>query len=530
MLRHALGLAVALVLTLAPAAAAQRASKDGSDVYFERGAVHTLRLLVQPEDEARLRRAPREYVPFELWVDGERCATGGGVKLKGAAGSFREYDDRPAFTVRLGKFDGEALFHGLEKFHLNNSVQDESYLCEWLGSALFREAGVPATRVAHALVTVNERDLGLYVLKEGFDKRFLARWFDDAEGNLYDGGFCQDVDAELERDSGRGPKDRSDLAALAAACREPDLVQSWAALEQRLDVPAFVRFMALEELLGHWDGYTQNTNNYRLYFGPGGKARFLPHGMDQLFGEPEASVLEMPASLVGASVMKRPEWRKLYRKELKTLAQELDTRRLTKLVAPTQARLQAALKRYDRDAAQLQAERHRELVARFTARATFLAHEVTAPEPKPLVFRPGLGLVVPGWRAHSEVEDAELTEHEQHGSRWLTIRAGPSGRCVASFRRGVLLEQGRYRLQALVRVDGVAPLADDDPPARGATLRTAGEAATDMLIGTATRALAFEFEVTEAVRDVELVLELRAAEGELRVRADSLELTRLAGR
>jgi len=52
------------------------------------------------------------------------------VHLKGAAGSFRPFDDRPALTLNFDKFVKDQTFHGLEKFSLNNSVQDPSYLNE----------------------------------------------------------------------------------------------------------------------------------------------------------------------------------------------------------------------------------------------------------------------------------------------------------------------------------------------------------------------------------------------------------------
>ena len=58
---------------------------------------------------------------------------------------------------------------------------------------------------------LNGRDLGFYVLKEGFDHYFLRRYFDDASGNLYDGGFLKDLDGELKKQMGAGPEDRSDL-------------------------------------------------------------------------------------------------------------------------------------------------------------------------------------------------------------------------------------------------------------------------------------------------------------------------------
>ena len=39
------------------------------------------------------------------------------------------------------------------------------------------------------MVKLNQRNLGLYVLLEGWDKRFLKQHFKDARGNLYDGGY-----------------------------------------------------------------------------------------------------------------------------------------------------------------------------------------------------------------------------------------------------------------------------------------------------------------------------------------------------
>src|SRR5204863_6314993 len=60
-------------------------------------------------------------------------------------------------------------------------------------------AGVPAARAAHARVELNGRDAGLYVLVEGYNKRFLKRHFGDARGNLYDSEFMHDVTEPLKR-------------------------------------------------------------------------------------------------------------------------------------------------------------------------------------------------------------------------------------------------------------------------------------------------------------------------------------------
>jgi spore coat protein CotH len=236
-----------------------------------------------------------------------------GVKLKGAAGSFRQVDDRPAMTLHFSKWAKDQRVFGLRRLHLNNSVQDESRMNEYIGSELFRAAGVPTPRVAWATVRINERKLGLYVLKEAFETEFLRIFFDSDKGNLYDGGFVRDIEQDLVKESGKGPDDRSDLRALCAAMREKDTTKRWEKLRELLDVDLFVTYAALSVMLADWDGYPLNRNNYRVYFRPrDGRAVFMPHGMDQLF---QRSDYELDASWTGSvawSLFGTPEGQKLY--------------------------------------------------------------------------------------------------------------------------------------------------------------------------------------------------------------------------
>jgi len=52
---------------------------------------------------------------------------------------------------------------------------------------LFRDAQIPAPCVAHATLSVNGKPYGLYVQVEAVTKDFLGRWFEDVDGNLYEG-------------------------------------------------------------------------------------------------------------------------------------------------------------------------------------------------------------------------------------------------------------------------------------------------------------------------------------------------------
>jgi spore coat protein H len=255
--------------------------KDQSVALFQPvGPVPLVQLTVEGANLEALRREPRKAVRAQLRLQGQ---DGGeiGVHLKGAAGSWRDWDDKPGLTLGLDKFvKGQKLF-GMEKLHLNNSVQDGSYCHELLANELALAMGVPACRCAHALVELNGRKVGLYVLKEGFDKNWLRRHFPSPEGNLYDGGFCTDIDGELKLDVGMDTQ-RRDLKVLAAA-----MAQGYAGVSQVVDIERFCAAAAQQIITADWDGYIRKPNNYRVFLPTRGKAVFVPHGMDQTWQNPE---------------------------------------------------------------------------------------------------------------------------------------------------------------------------------------------------------------------------------------------------
>jgi spore coat protein H len=240
------------------------------------------------------------------------------VHLKGSMGSFRPIDDNPGLTLNFSKFALGQTFHGLHKCSLNNSVQDHSFLSEIICRELFDAAGVPAPRAGLATLSLNGRYFGVRVLVEGANKQFLKRYFNDAKGNLYDGGFCQDITGSLAVNSGDNPEVHTGLRALVAALREPDPAKRWDRLNQTLDMDRFISFIAMEILECHWDGYAMNINNWRIFHDlSSNRMVFIPHGMDQMFGirraNPNYPILPLPMrGWVARVVLSNPEGRRLY--------------------------------------------------------------------------------------------------------------------------------------------------------------------------------------------------------------------------
>lgn len=521
---------LALCLAAAPAPAQQKpAADDPAKAFFGRQPVVRVRIDLAADQRQKLRQDGRKYATAALRLDGKEFAAVG-VKLKGAAGSYQEIDERPGFTVHLGKAGGDARFFGLEKFHLNNGAQDGTRLHEWVGNGVFAAAGLPAPRVAHALVELDGKALGLYVLREAFDGEFLQRSFGGKDGNLYDGGFCQDVDQELQRDAGNGPDDRADLQRLARACQGVDARRE-AALQVLIDLPHFLDFLALEAMLGHWDGYSLNMNNYRLWLPTSRPAVFLPHGMDQLFGDSEASVLDHPPGLVASAVLQVPAFRKRYRERLKALLPLFAPDRLVPPVKELGGKLARELQAVDPDGARALEDEVRGLCERIAARHRALAQQVKAPDPKPLALAVGKPWPLKTWHPAAETEGIELPKRPTGPGAALQIAIADKG---SEPRRGLwrthaLLAKGRYELRATVRCEDVAlPPKDQDGNQPGGVVVRADGAASERLAGDAAwRPLAAAFEVGEFQRNVGLELDLHAMAGKAWFRADSLQLVRL---
>src|SRR5439155_4862935 len=164
--------------------------------FFKSDLVCRIQIKLSSDALAGLRHDARRYVRATVHV-ADRDFEDIGLHLKGH-GSFRTVDDKPSFTLDFNRF-GKGRGPGeLDKIHLNNSAEDATFLNELLGSELFAATHVPSPRVTHALVELNGRRLGLYVLKEGFSESFLRRNFGRANGTLYE-PKGKDIDAMTAR-------------------------------------------------------------------------------------------------------------------------------------------------------------------------------------------------------------------------------------------------------------------------------------------------------------------------------------------
>jgi hypothetical protein len=369
--------------------------------------------------------------------EGERVYTDVALHLKGAAGSFRPIDDTPGLTLNFDKFVDGQDFHGLNKISLNNSVQDPSYLTERICRELFEAAGVPVPRAAHAKVELNGRNLGLYVLTEGFNKQFLKRYFKNPKGNLYDGGFVKEINEGLAVNSGDNPRDQSGLQRLLEAAIEPDPAQRLGRLEQVLDVNRFLSMIAMEVMQCHWDGYAMNRNNYRVYHNPeSNRMIFMPHGMDQMFGvertSPNCPITPPMRGLVAQAVVQTPEGRRRYLLRMSQLYTNVfDVKKITSRVDELAAQIRPVIAESDPQMAVYHDRQVEWLKQRIVQRGESLRQQLGEP-PKALRFDASRVVRLTDWKAKADEGNPVLAQGaDQGGKAGLHISAA-NGKSAAS--------------------------------------------------------------------------------------------------
>ena len=223
------------------------------------------------------------WFPAQVAVDGVTYADVG-VRKKGFVGS--QSSIKPALKLRFDKYvEGQTLGGVVERMTLNNSIQDPSLINTCLAYQIFADAGLPAPRCNFATVSVNSENLGLYVHVEDLKTSMVPRTFANAEGNLYEGtvsDFRPEWRGTFEKKTNEDAADWADIDAVVAALQDPSEA-GWEALNAAVDLDRFLSFWATEVLVGHWDGYAGDRNNYHFYREPDGPFVFIPWGVDDVF-------------------------------------------------------------------------------------------------------------------------------------------------------------------------------------------------------------------------------------------------------
>ncbi len=271
---------------------------------------------------------PYEYVNADVTIDGVKFEKVG-LRKKGFIGS--QSSSRPSLKIKLNHTDKEQAIGGLTNLTMNNNKQDSSIVSQYMGYAGFNQAGSPAPRCAFAKVTVNGKNLGIYSHVESVRKPLLARGFGNDAGTLYEGtvvDFYEDWEGSLEHKRGDDKPGREKIRQLIQLLESEEASEE--AIGRLVDLDSFYRFWAIEGLLGFWDGYSGNANNFFIYLNPKtDRFHFMPWGADALFRKRSmlnfnfrAPVSVKTKGRVAYRLYQLPESRERYRKTLHGLLKE----------------------------------------------------------------------------------------------------------------------------------------------------------------------------------------------------------------
>jgi hypothetical protein len=292
-------------------------------------------------------------------------------------------------------------------------------------------------------------------------------------------------------------------------------------MERILDVDAYFRHLALEQILCHWDGYSFNRNNYRFYEDPSsGKFHFMLHGMDQVFGDNRWYVFRQPGALVPNALLGDRAMRERYRTQFFAIYEKnFRTYDWPKRILELAANSKAKLTRFDPEEAKRFDERGKEAASRVKNRIEAVRIQLEdSAQLRSIGGKAMLGKYA--WERHADEKEAD--ERDFEGRNCFYVKAGLKK--GGDFRLQLATGPGRYRLTGMVKTAGV--IAGKDEPDKGLRLRISGLNGVPALTGTSSwRTVSVEFSVAET--DPVLVLELRADRGEAWFDRNSLTLTRI---
>ncbi len=263
-----------------------------SEILFEEKEVPTFLITLPQASIDILNVSPKTYVhgDLSLMVAGQKFTLNDvGIRLKGTYGSFRDLSQKAAFLIKVSEYKSSQRLFGLKKFALNNMVQDPSLIHERTGYSLFRAVDVPAPRAAHANVVVNGQLYGLYTTVEANDNPpFQKHWFGASGSQIYEGAYGVDLNGGymgFDLDAGNNVANTDVKALVDALDAMVDPATFLTDASKVIDMDRYVKFMATELYLGHWDGYNIGANNYYIAQRTDDQRwTFLPWGLDQTFG------------------------------------------------------------------------------------------------------------------------------------------------------------------------------------------------------------------------------------------------------
>ncbi len=266
---------------------------------FDDSRVHTVDL--QVEDWAQfIADAPaEEYVPCTVVIDGETFHQ---VGLRAKGNNSRRLTEeyglaRYSLKLEFDHYVDGGNYHGLDKFSLDASFQDNSYLKSYLVYDMMEYMGVPAPLCSYVWVTVNGQPWGLFLAVEEPEKSFARRNFGVDHGQLYKPDYtslnAENADVALRYinddpasypnifNNAKFDVDTADQERLIQALK---VLASGENLETAVDVDEVLRYFVVQVFVMNWDSYLGHTGHNYFLYEEDGVLSILPWDYNLAFG------------------------------------------------------------------------------------------------------------------------------------------------------------------------------------------------------------------------------------------------------
>ena len=154
---------------------------------FDTSKVHTINIIMEDWDEFKENCQSEEYYDCTVVIDDETYKN---VAIRGKGNTSLSQvssygNDRYSFKIEFDHYDNSGTYYGLDKLCLNNIIQDNTYMKDYLTYQMMAEMGVASPLCSYVYITVNGEDWGLYLAVEAIEDSFLKRNFGSDYGELY---------------------------------------------------------------------------------------------------------------------------------------------------------------------------------------------------------------------------------------------------------------------------------------------------------------------------------------------------------
>lgn len=154
---------------------------------FNTSSVHTIDIVMDDWDDFIETCENEEYAVCSVVIDNEAYKNVG-IRAKGntSLSSVSQLgSQRYSFKIEFDHYDSTKSYHGLDKLCLNNLIQDNTMMKDYLTYQMMGTFDVSAPLCSFVYITVNGEDWGLYVAVEGVEDAFLQRNYGSDVGELY---------------------------------------------------------------------------------------------------------------------------------------------------------------------------------------------------------------------------------------------------------------------------------------------------------------------------------------------------------